>query len=305
MNKTIYSYSLVAIMSVSLVGCTTGDPVLVQNFATAGAEFTQKVNPALNVSLNTTAQAQRAELIDFRNKVISSEERTKRLDNSFNNIDKRSAIFDDIGSFSSSLGKYFRALAALASSNAPDSAAESTKSIVGTLSALGANLSSEVINGQTVGNLIPNVTGLVIGEFQSQVLENEFRTNGPTVQRSIATLEAVFATLMAVADRELGEDSTIRALERDFIESAYTKDKVLPKDFNLRYVTYATRVSPSLATISEAHKAAIALREDFERLTAGTLSPAAVNAFARRISRLETLIGITRTNAQSSAVDAG
>jgi hypothetical protein len=153
----------------------------------------------------------------------------KRLDeiNTHNELlKKRLVILQDIRRHGRVLQLYFQALAELAGSDAPQTAAAAAEGAFASLSKLSPAIRTAKVGEASVGALIPAVTKPIVASFKVRALERELELRSEAIANEIALQEAAFTAIGQLLATDLKVQ--LNTFETEQVNNPFAADGVLP-----------------------------------------------------------------------------
>lgn len=187
---------LVAVVVVALFsGCASSAEISrFEVFATAGAQYTTAVDSLLVRSAEVTVDANSERLLDSRSLALPSREEVRQQDSAVQaNLDQIRLLRRQVAV----LRDYFRALGALATTEAPQAFAAELNQTAGALNALSTELRAQPLfsRPEAVGQLAGGVGGMIVRGVQLKALENELELRKETIAETLQLHEALLAAL--------------------------------------------------------------------------------------------------------------
>jgi hypothetical protein len=250
------------------------------DFATAGVTYVKASDAVLEEAGTAAIGADSGILISARANTPVGE-RTARLLAANKLLKDRVAILRDIRRHGRVLQRYFEALASIADSKAPESAAKAAESAFGALAGLSAS-----IKASPLAPVVPGLTKLIVGSFKVRILEDELHQRADAVAAELALQEAAFAKVGELLQTDLRVQ--LNTLESRQVVQPFAADAVLPKEWaqNREQVITASAAS---AAASAGARAAGALRQAFEAVVANRFDRAAFTSLLDDIGEMLTI----------------
>jgi hypothetical protein len=250
------------------------------DFATAGVTYV-KASEAVLEEAGTSAIGADSAILVSRRAETPVGDRTARVLAANKVLKERVTILRDIRRHGRVLQRYFEALASIAESNAPESAAKAAESAFGAL----ADLSTSIKNS-SLKPAVPGLTKLIVGSFKVRILENELRQRADAIAAELALQEAAFTEVGKLLQSDIRVQLNI--LESRQVVQAFAADVALPKEWAQTREQVITATAAS-ASASAGARAAAALREAFEAVVANRFDRAAFNSLLDDIGDMLTI----------------
>jgi hypothetical protein len=177
----------------SLTGCATARVPDFQAFATAGTAYTQAVTGLISEVGNTAVDANSVKLLESRSLASVSLPDFAQQDQDMRNyLGELTRIQTQVNL----LGDYFNALAALATSSAPQSFSTEVQSLATTLIGVTNEVRGTTIaQASQIEAAAGSVGGLVVKEVQGRELTKELEARKQTIADILQLQQALLATL--------------------------------------------------------------------------------------------------------------
>jgi hypothetical protein len=182
----------------ALTGCATAKTADFQAFATAGTAYTQAVTGLITEVGNTAVDANSVKLLQSRSLATVSAGDFQQQDK-----DMRSYLGEltRLQAQVTLLGDYFNALAALATSNAPQSFGTEVQSLATTLVGVTQDVKGTTIaQSSQIATAAGSVGGLVVKGVQGRELKKELEARKQTISDILQLHQALLATLSSQTD---------------------------------------------------------------------------------------------------------
>jgi hypothetical protein len=232
------------------------------DFAQAGLTYVKASEAVIDEAGTASIRANNATLVKTRPAI----EPGRRLDviNTHNELLKqRLVILQDIRRHGRVLQLYFQALAGLAGSDAPQSAAAAAEGAFASLSKLSPAIRTAKVGEASVGALIPAVTKPIVASFKVRALERELELRSEAIAIEIALQEAAFTAIGQLLATDL--QIQLNAFETEQVNNPFAADGALPGNWagNREQLL---KMTGTVASAGAAAAAARNLRGSFESL---------------------------------------
>jgi len=304
MSKT----TATCIVILQLSACATGDPSTVDKLSMEGIKFAQLVDPAARAAIAPKVSREAALLEEARSLTDDADEETRRkirkaaLARSEKGIGERQAILSDLTRSSEALERYFKALAALATTTAPATAGAAAEKSANGFIAIATSLAGKSIGGEDIARTSNPATSFIISSAQSAALQKEFRERGKAVHESLGVYVDVFAKM---EEQAAGDAEVLRLLDhRDQVEIPYLAKTKLPATWAKDFAKLNGPPAPAVAAIRDARKSATQLRDAYGALIEGRLVATELDAVTGSLKRLEAVLKAIRDAETAPAIAA-
>jgi len=252
------------------------------NFAQAGLTYVKASEVVIDEAGTATIRANNVTLVKNRPAIAPD----KRLDeiNTHNELLKaRLGILQDIRRHGRLLQSYFQALAELAGSDAPDTAAAAAEGVFASLSKISPAIRTAKVGGESVGALIPAVTKPIVASFKVKALERELELRSEAIANEIALQEAAFTAIGKLLATDL--QVQLNTFETEQVNNPFAADGTLPGNWTGNR-EQLLKMSGAAASTGAAASAARNLRASFESLVNNRFDRAALDSLLLDISTM-------------------
>lgn len=225
-RKSVVCIFLSGIFFVCLVGCT--QPIKQSSdLSQAGIKYSDAMSILLDVATDTIIESDSDDLL-YQRELISlenKEEEQKKLKDTLDNHNKAvKDIIETIESFQFNthlIKDYFTNLQALASANAPTTAAVVAGELSGEINETGKVIlkKEDILISNDEKEAIGKLTGIVAGGFQSAMLHNALKRDAPIIGEQLVLQEKLLEKLSGMLNQRYREHMTI--IEKDRIRKPY------------------------------------------------------------------------------------
>jgi hypothetical protein len=250
------------------------------DFATAGVAYV-KASDAVLEEAGTAAIGADSAIMMSRRSDTPPGDRTNRVLEANKELKQRVTILRDLRRHGRVLQRYFEALASIADSKAPESAAKAAESAFGALADLSASIKASPLKP-----VVPGLTKLIVGSFKVRILENELRQRADAIAAELALQEAAFTKIGELLQTDIRVQ--LNVLESRQVVQAFAADAALPKEWAQTREQVITAAAAS-ASASAGARAAAALRQAFEAVVANRFDRAAFTSLLDDISDMLTI----------------
>jgi hypothetical protein len=250
------------------------------DFATAGVAYVKASDTVLAEAGSAAIRADTTVLIGARPNTPQAE-RGARIRASNKALEERMVILRDISRHGRQLQRYFEALANVAGSKAPESAAKAAEAAFDGLAGL-----SSAIRNSPLKPVVPSATKLTVGVFKARILEDELRRRADAIAGELALQEGAFTAIGDQLKADLGVQ--LNTLETQQIIAPYQSVAALPEDWGARREQFLKTVAAS-DSADAAGRAARALRGAFEAVVANRFDQMAFDSLLEDITELATV----------------
>jgi len=258
--------------ALAISGCASAQPYA--EFAKAGTAYSGALDKLLvaagNVQLDKTSETL-ISLHDVSPPKLEDVEKKNKLD------EDRLKLIGDLRTHARLLAKYFAALADLATTDAPDRAAASTKTAFENLNNFSKSVSSSTVVSQPEAGA--SLTKLVVGGAIRAELRAELEARKDAIRQELLLQDALIKTLASQIGSGL-ESSNKNRMTRLVIEPLTAPKKLSREEKDQLVIDRRGILSASttVAELGEATKAVASLRQSFEALVEGRLTLAGINS---------------------------
>ena len=193
----------------------------------------------------------------------------------------RMEILRDLRRHGRVLQRYFEALANIADSKAPQSAATAAESAFSQLADL-----STAIKNSPLKLAIPAVTKLIVGSFKVRILENELKLRADAVAAELALQQAAFKVIGEQLATDLGVQ--LNRFETSQVIRPFVADAPLPGDWAASREQFL-KAGAAASSADAAARAAGSLREAFAAVVANRFDQSAFNSLLEDIGEVLTI----------------
>jgi len=279
-RATVHAFNVLGCLTlVAATGCAARTSQF-HDFATAGVAYVKASEAVLDEAGSATIRADTAVMITARPNTPEAE-RGARIRESNTLLKQRMVVLRDIRRHGRQLQRYFEALASIADSKAPESAAKAAESAFEGLAGLSA-----AIKNSSLKPVVPTVTTLTVGAFKARILEDELRRRADAIAAELALQEAAFAVIGDQLKTDLGVQ--LNTIETQQIITPYRSAADLPKDWGATREQFLKTLTAS-ASADAAGQAARALREAFEAVVANRFDQMAFASLLADITEMLTI----------------
>lgn len=249
------SFCIAALLN---MGCATHRVNDFARFAAAGQASVQATTALTTAAASTAIAADNLAMVNARS-AWNEQERKEHLNQHDTELKRRMTLLADLRHHNSLLASYFKALAALAQSNAPSTLGQDAKSLAAALDKCGQavqlGLPSSAANATQV------TTSLLVGRLRSAALEKELRARADLIARE---LDLELAAVQAITEDMRSDVAALRTEQRLAYE-AFFADGELPANWgDVRATLF--RFDKRLSAAETALSAARAVKNAFAGL---------------------------------------
>ena len=233
---------IIPIVAMSLLGACASNEARVgqfDDFAKAGAAYTESVDTLLDASLLTMIRADNQVLIRTRSLVSDQSDRADSLREHDDETIERGQVLGDIRRQTDILKDYFLAVGLLANSEEGSAVADATsglsqsaKTLAGKLRQLSGKIDETTFGEQSIDPLLDNFAEVAVAAKQRKDLEEALKATAKPVSESI---EIHKAALEAIRDQMTADFEVLSEQERtERIGLPFVNDGDLPNDWGQR-----------------------------------------------------------------------
>lgn len=281
---TVRSFPAVAVAL--LLGCvTTACAARVTqfgDFAQAGLTYVKASEVVIDEAGTASIRANNVTLVRSR-PAIAPDKRLDEINTHNELLKKRLAILQDIRRHGRLLQSYFQALADLAGSDAPQTAAAAAEGVFASLSKLSPAIRTAKVGTASVADLIPAVTKPIVASFKVRALEQELKLRSEVIANEIALQEAAFTAIGQVLATDLKVQ--LNTFETDQVNNPFAADGALPGNWTGNR-EQLLKMTATAASTGAAASAARNLRASFESLVSNRFDRAALDSLLLDISAM-------------------
>jgi NPH3 family len=274
MLKKVLSSLFFALVTTSLCACGASVDEY-KKFSQAGRTYSLALEGLLVKSAEITIDRTSEDLLT---QDISGTDVTKAEYNSLSRDNKKTLkSVDRLITQTRLLRSYFSKLEDLASSNSSNSASNSTKSIVDSISKLSSGLKKE---DQTLNGFIPSIVKISISSQIRQALRNELELRGNAILESLEIQEVLISALSRTIDVDTRSIADSREL-RNVIPPITSKNPIANPDewINLRRATLTS--SNTIIELTEASQSLSEFKSVFKAILEDKLTSARIDSFIK------------------------
>lgn len=244
------------------------------DFAQAGLTYVKASEVVIDDAGTASIRANNAVLVKTR-PAIAADKRLDEINKQNELLKQRLVILQDIRRHGRLLQSYFRALADLAGSDAPQAAADAAESAFASLSKLGAGIKTAKVGDASVASLIPAVTKPIVASFKVRALEQELKQRSEAIANEIALQEAAFTAIGQVLATDL--QVQMNTFETEQVNNPFAAAGELPGSWagNREQLL---KMTGTVASTGAAAAAARTLRESFKSLVNNRFDRAALDS---------------------------
>ena len=252
------------------------------DFAQAGLSYVKASEAVIDEAGTASIRSNNATLVKNREAIPPA----KRLDeiNTFNELLKqRLVILQDIRRHGRVLQRYFQALADLAGSDAPATAAAAAEGAFASLSKLSPAIKNAKVGDAAVSALIPAVTKPIVASFKVKALERELQLRSEAIANEIALQEAAFTAIGQVLATDLKVQ--LNTFETEQVNNPFAANAGLPGNWASNR-EQLLKMTGTAASAGAAASAARNLRTSFESLVNNRFDRAALDSLLLDINAM-------------------
>ena len=252
------------------------------DFAQAGLTYVKASEAVIDEAGTASIRANNATLVKNR-PAIPPDKRLAEINTHNELLKQRLVILQDIRRHGRLLQRYFQALAELAGSDAPQTAAAAAEGAFASLSKLSPGIRTAKVGAASVGDLIPAVTKPIVASFKVRALERELELRSEVIANEIALQEAAFTAIGQVLATDL--QVQLNTFETEQVNNPFAADGVLPGNWagNREQLLEMTGTA---ASAGAAAAAARNLRASFESLVNNQFDRAALDSLLLDINAM-------------------
>lgn len=289
----------------ALTGCATARTRTAdfQAFATAGTTYTQAVTGLITEVGNTAVDANSVKLLQSRSLASVSPGDFQQQDKDMRNyLGELTRIQAQV----TLLGDYFNALAALATSNAPQSFGTEVQSLATTLVGVTQDVKGTTIaQGSQIATAAGSVGGLVVKKIQGRELKKELEARKQTISDILQLHQALLATLSSQTDAN-NRFTTALDYDQKVIQPFMAGQVTQPQQQAWMTERLTVLSKPVLVEqVNTTAEAARALQQAWNKLLSNDLTAAEIQAITAElapvITSLEALKPKTQTTTTTGA----
>jgi len=269
-----------------LAACSSARLDQFSQFAAIGQTYTTALPKVLDVALQSTIEANSAELAGARELIQNPNERAVNLNAFDEEIQRRGKAFRTIEAQTNLLGSYFTALAGLANSDAGDGLAKSAQDAADALAGVSDKVSDLKIGGASVKDVLGDAVPMAVAAFRRAKLEKVLKETAGSVGRSIDIHVALLDRLSLVIHDE--QAVALRNTKLTEVDRKYVREGDLPDDWKSRRAELLLEQA-RLGELEEALKAAQKLKLAFVDLVENKTSSASMPLLLRDLQKLVSL----------------
>jgi hypothetical protein len=290
---------LLVLLLAALTGCATARIPDFQAFATAGTAYTQAVTGLISEVGNTAVDANSVKLLQSRSLASVSLPDFQQQDQ---DMRKYLGELTRIQTQVTLLGDYFNALAALATSSAPQSFSTEVQSLATTLIGVTNEVrGTTVAQASQIAAASGSVGGLVVKGVQGRELKKELEAR----KQTIADILQLHQTLLATLSRQTEANARFT--------SALDYDQQVVQPFMANQVSEAnqkTWISERFSLLSQpvlveqvntAEEAARSLQQAWNKLLSNDLTVAEIQAITSELAPVLATLNALKPNQTTTA----
>jgi hypothetical protein len=252
------------------------------DFAQAGLTYVKASEVVIDEAGTASIRANNAILVKNR-PAIPPDKRLVEINEHNELLKERLVILQDIRRHGRLLQRYFQALAEVAGSDAPQTAAAAAEAAFASLSKLSPAIRTAKVGAASVGELIPAITTPIVASFKVRALERELELRSEAIANEIALEEAAFTAI----GQGLGTDLQVQlnTFETEQVNNPFAADGVLPGNWagNREQLL---KMTGTVASTGAAAAAARNLRTSFESLVNNQFDRAALDSLLLDINAM-------------------
>jgi hypothetical protein len=296
---------LPALLLAGLTGCATTRVPDFQAFATAGTAYTQAVTGLITEVGNTAVDANSVKLLQSRSLASVSLPDFRQQDKDMRNY---LAELLRIQAQTTLLGDYFNALAALATSNAPQSFDTEVQSLATTLVGVTQEVKGTTIaQASQISAAAGSVGGLVVKQVQGRELKKELEARKQTISDILQLQQALLATLSSQTEANT-RFTTALDYDQKVIQPFMAGPVAQPQQQAWMSERLSLLSQPVLVEqITTTADAARSLQQAWNKLLSNDLTAAEIQAITAElapvIASLEALTSKTQTTTTTSTTN--
>lgn len=268
MNNRILAMTAISV-TLSLNACTTHRTAQFGDFAKAGAEYADAMS-SLTVEAGNTAIDTDSDILLLMRERLGKPERQQHYREHTSALKGLLAQQQELKRHTLLLKNYFLTLARMAGSDTPERLGKEARRLAESISALSAGMGNASSgNSAIAASAAGTVTPLVVAAFRQKALEEELRSNGPTIERELELQQSALQAISGQMRADIAASAGIQ--EYALVMKPYDANLPIPENWKIsRRQLFET--NRTIESIDAAAAAAGKLRKSFKALAEGTLT---------------------------------